>query len=100
MQCFYCGALADVTHILLDCTATMLLHQHVCKSLAVEITPTKWILGHSHLVNPVIWLTNFTLYKAHLMATEWLTFNINSLLHDTFVSYSALFPQLSIGDLL
>ncbi len=99
-QYFYCGALADINHILLNYTITMLLYENVCESLDVEITPTEWILGHSCLVNPVIWLTNFTLYKAHLMATEWLTFNVNSLLHDTFVSYSVLFPQSSIGDLL
>ncbi len=69
--CFYCGALADINHVLLDCNATtMLIHQEICESLDVEITPEEWILGHSHLVNPVIWLTNFTLYKAHLMATE------------------------------
>ncbi len=99
-QCFHCSVLADINHILLDCTITMLIHQDVCESLDVEITPAEWILGHSYLVNPVIWLTNFMLYKAYLMDTEWLTCNINSLLHDTFVSYSTLFPQSSIGDLL
>ncbi len=74
--CFHYGALADINHTLLNCNATMLMHQEICESLDVEIAPQEWILGHSCLVNPVIWLTNFMLYKAHLMAMEQLPFNL------------------------
>ncbi len=38
----------------------------------LTINAEEWILGHSKAVNPVIWLTNFALYKSHLMAADGL----------------------------
>ncbi len=70
--CAWCGDQAMFEHILLTCKEIALLHKWVCSGKAFEgvrLVKLVWIFGSScPSINPIIWLTNFTIYKYYLLA--------------------------------
>lgn len=61
-------------HILLDCRETQNLHNTIEKTNifgTIALRKLDWIFGlKMQTLNPVIWITNFGKYKAHLMALD------------------------------
>ncbi len=71
--CIWCGDMASLEHILFECMATkdlcrQLLHfpsLNNCVKYRYE-----WIFGvKTKCINPILWVSNFTIYKCHLQAT-------------------------------
>ena len=59
------------------------------------MTHMQCIFGLSNHFNPIIWLTNFGIYKAHLQVCSSLYDSPLVVVKLTFHMYSALFPVLS-----
>ncbi len=68
--CKWCGAYANINHIFLDCPATNKLYDMITEKLDKEITPVDRIFGMVKGIASVLWITNFAIYKTHLMATD------------------------------
>ncbi len=69
----WCGARASISHILIDCPETVALHNFIESKSVILLQDMKayWIFGlKSNSLNPIIWITNFVIYKAHLIATD------------------------------
>ncbi len=69
--CVWCGVEASLEYILLTYPSTIDLYLLVIKIAFHDhtITSKSWILGITcQEKNPIIWLTNFTIYKCHLKA--------------------------------
>ena len=57
----------------------------------LTINDEEWILGHSRTVIPIIWLTNFALYKLYLMAAEGLEVHLSCIVTEIFSTYAKPF---------
>ncbi len=68
--CRWCGAYANINHILLDYPAANKLYNMITERLDKEITPADRIFSMVKGIALVLWITNFAVYKAHLMATD------------------------------
>ena len=67
-KCYWCGECANIDYILLHCHYTKTIHNFVSQHLG-EVSLESWILGGAgKAFDPVIWVVNFTMYKAHLQA--------------------------------
>ncbi len=64
--CHWCGEKADLNHILLDCVSSDLVYSAVEWIADIDLELQQWILGVLQMVNLLIWITNFSIYKAHL----------------------------------
>ena len=99
-RCVFCGTQADLGHILLRCPATQQLYSWVCGTLDIELETFHWILGYSKAINPAIWLTNFALYKMHILAVEGHAVVLRDIAQAVYKSYHNLFPNSCVIDLL
>ncbi len=99
-RCVFCGTQADLGHILSRCPATQQLHSWVCGALDIELETFHWILGYSKAINPVIWLTNFALYKMHILAVEGHAVVLRDIAQAVYKSYHYLFLTSHVTDLL
>ncbi len=71
--CAWCGHKCSLEHLLLECPVTVKVKKHLClhKILPKDPSPWAWIFGSIKTdLNPVIWLVNFALYKAHLCVCD------------------------------
>ncbi len=68
--CGWCGAYANINHIFLECQATNKLYDMITEKLDKEITPADRIFRTVKGIALVLWITNFAIYKAHLMAMD------------------------------
>ncbi len=56
--CHWCGAKANIDHILLDCVKTKKLHRLV-ECIICQLQYDSWVFGASQRLNLVIWNYNF-----------------------------------------
>ncbi len=77
--CFICSGVANLHHVLLDCLGTVSLCNYIMRTLEVDWPARYWIFGSiSMYYNPVIWVSNFSVYKVHLylfMVIDFLSSN-------------------------
>ncbi len=83
--------MANLVHVLLKCPCTENAYNQVTTAMNLTIEAEEWILGHSRAVNPMIWLTNFALYKSHLIAAEGLEVHLSCIVTEIFSLYAGLF---------
>ncbi len=84
-------------HILLDCQEMREIHKFLSQnsSLQHNLAHKTWIFGTTNpVLNPIIWVTNFVIYKAHLMACDGSRIDLMCLLHDDMSWFALLFPIL------
>ncbi len=67
------GGLANIDHILIECPQIILLLDFVKSKIDLPLTLRDRVFGILGTDALVIWLVNFTIYKAHLMAVEGLS---------------------------
>ena len=68
--CVWCSDVASLEHVLLDCPETKKIHVYIQRYLVLPHTLSRhsWIFGKNQAsLNPIIWVTNFVLYKAPLI---------------------------------
>ena len=84
----------SLEHILLDCLETREIHKFLCQNSALQcdLAHKAWIFGTNLVLNPIIWVTNFVIYKAHLMACDGSKIPMKCLLHDDMSQFALLFP--------
>ncbi len=64
----WCGDQVNIDYVLLHCLSTHCVHQYV-EAVLGEIPQDAWILGGAGLkIDQVIWVVNFSVYKAYLQA--------------------------------
>ncbi len=96
--CAWCDEEATLEHILLLCRYTQQAktHLHGKGLLPHKLKPAAWIFGHAQVtVNPVIWITNFAVYKAHLCACDHNIPDLFKLIVVELEKYSPLFGILT-----
>ncbi len=91
--CSWCGSRADIDHILLTCPDTLVLYTWIQDILEIEISPKHRILGCG-VISPVIWVTNFAIYKAHLMATSGYRGPLQDIARQMYKCYTNKFSLL------
>ncbi len=68
--CLFCGMRANIDHILLCCPYTTNLHRIIMDKMGL-VNQLTWIFGGAGKKwDPVIWVCNFAIYKAHLMCSH------------------------------
>ena len=72
-ECWWCGGLANIDHILIDCPQTILLLDFIRFKINLPLTPRDRVFGIFGTDALIVWLINFAIYKAHLMAMEGLS---------------------------
>ncbi len=68
--CHLCGEMANINHILLDCTETNKVYDWISDKTKINIPKRSYILGQSPGVDLIIWVVNFAIYKTHLQWCE------------------------------
>ena len=69
-QCYWCHSKADLDHILLMCPESKKVFDMIFDKLGIEVTTREHILGKDKNYNPVVWVTNVSIYKAYLLSCE------------------------------
>ncbi len=46
------------------------MYEIVCSKYNLDLTLQQKIFGTAHNLNPVLWVANFAIYKAHLQGCE------------------------------
>ena len=95
--CMWCGAEGTLEHIILCCPETIAIHSFWKKfsKLPTIMQESQWIFGlESSGLNPLIWLCNFSVYKAHLCACNRNYPDIKNLLLTDAKCYGPLFPMV------
>ncbi len=95
--CAWCGMEGSLEHILLDCPETRDVHRFLQRNSALphNLLHKAWILGMTNpILNPIIWVTNFVIYKVHLQACDGSKLDLKYLLHDDVSRFTLLFPIL------
>ncbi len=80
--CAWCGARALISYILVEYPETVALHNFIESKVIFPLQDMKacWIFSlKSNGLNPIIWVTNFVIYKAHLIATDGKGVNLQDL---------------------
>ncbi len=91
--CVWCGEVAMIEYILLWCSETNHLHDHIKSVVKCLFSDTDWIFGHcKSTINPVIWIINFSIYKSHILACEGHKPQIFEQAYEELVRYQSLFP--------
>ncbi len=95
-MCHWCKAeKADVDHILWSCPETQLLYTWIQDQMQVALTAKNRILGGSE-IDQIIWITNFAIYKAHLMAVDGYTGSLMNVAHELYKMYFHMSDQLEL----
>ncbi len=94
-ECAWCGERASIDHILLTCSQSNQLYAWVSLRLDQKFSLVQCIFSGTN-VDLVIWVTNFAIYKAHLMAVDGLGTNLFSVAIDLFHLYKSHFPCLDV----
>ncbi len=97
--CRWCGAYANINHILLDCLATNKLYDMITERLDKEITLVDRIFGMVKGIALALWITNFAIYKAHLMATDGNVGTLDMVLKDVANLYNREYDCLEMLEL-
>ena len=93
-RCGYCGGRANIEHILLECSSTQLLHCLVMIQIG-QINPITWIFGGAgKQCDPVIWVCNFAIYKAHLMHCHGKSVDLEELFIKEWYCFASVFSGL------
>ena len=96
-HCYWCGERADLNHILLECASSNMVYSVVEQITDVELDLQQQILGMSQMVNPLIWIANFSIYKAHLQACDHLFVPPLEQFKLEVKKYTSLFSTLQIS---
>ena len=97
--CVWCGAEASLEHILLTYLSTVDLHSLVMKIAFCDntIISKSWIFGITcQEKNPIIWLTNFAIYKCHLRVCNGSLLDLQTQFLSEYACYEKLYPSLSV----
>ena len=95
--CAWCGNLGSLEHILLWCPKIKNLHTYLLTNsdLSDKMPEHSWIFGSSKsYLNPIIWITNFVVYKAYLCAYDGTKVDILQLMYEDTSRFAPLFPVL------
>ena len=91
--CFICSGVANLHHVLLECSGTVSLHNFIMKTLEVDWPNKYWIFGSMSIYyNPVIWVSNFSIYKAHLLSVNGDRLSLKQLFLNECECYVTVFP--------
>ena len=101
-KCFCCGQVADLSHIILECESTRQIHEWIVIGLELDppLEQEQWVLGYSKSVNPLLWLLNFALHKAHLVSVEGQVVVLKEVVKTTLCTYVPLFPNSHVSEML
>ena len=69
-QCYWCHSKADLDHILTVCPESKKVFNKIFDRFGIEVTTRECILSKDKSTNPVVWVANFSIYKAHLLSCE------------------------------
>ena len=94
-KCQWCDGIANIDHILVHCIVTNTIYEGIGKKLGIEIPIKNCILGSDANMNPVFWVINFTIYKAHTQWCEGIPNILEKIVQQECTHYKALFPILS-----
>ncbi len=94
-NCVKCGAVAGISHILLQCPEIIKVHTQVCELMQVKILDTNWIFGvQSFYLLSLIWIMNFGVYKHHLCSFHGQRLSLWIEIVNETTRYAPLFPVL------
>ncbi len=96
--CIWCGEMASLEHILLNCCETKKVHSWVVEHFPLpKLLAKHWIYGlPDKQFNPVIWITNFTIYKCHILACQGTSVSPVTQLDSECARYSNIYPILCL----
>ena len=86
-KCWCCGGLANIDHILIDCPQMVLLLDFVRSKIDLPLMPRDRVFGILGTDAPIVWLVNFAIYKAYLMAMEGLSPDMLQVLNEVVKLY-------------
>ena len=86
-KCWWCGGLANIDHILIDCPQIILLLDFIKSKIDLPLMPRDRVFGILGMDALIVWLVNFAIYKAHLMAVEGLSPDMLQVLHEIVKLY-------------
>ncbi len=97
-NCQWCSGTANLEHILFCCVCTNSVRSalvHDNRKLFPGCGLSTWLYGskNSHL-NPIIWVFNFSVYKAHLHACHGYHEDLALLVQNELCVYASIFPEL------
>ncbi len=69
-KCLWCGEVANIDHLFLMCPASTLVYNLVSSRCNLDLTLLQRIIGIAQNTNPILWVANFAIYKAHLQGCE------------------------------
>ena len=91
---YWCGARANIEHILLHCNKTRQLRIYIQKAIG-KVEVDSWIFcGSGKSSDTVIWISNFVIYKSHLLACHGIFKSPLELFLQESVHFLSLYPSL------
>ncbi len=92
--CHWCGEVANINYILLDCTETNQVYDWISDKIGADIPKRNHILGQSSSVDSIIWVVNFAIYKTHLQWCEGIATELLEGVKHEYAQYSEIFLAL------
>ncbi len=93
LVCFICSDIANLHHVLLECSGTISLHNFIMETLDVDWPARYLIFGSTSIYyNPVIWVSNFSIYQAHLLSVNGDKLSLKQLFLNECKYYVTVFP--------
>ncbi len=100
--CVWCGVQVTLEHIFLWCPDTIALHEYIVSQESLQhltFTDASWIFGlHSKYWNPIVWVTNFVIYKSLLITCEGRSVPLLLQLELECKCYQTIFSALTFID--
>ena len=98
MQIICSSELASLERILLNCCETKKVRSWVMEHFPLpKLSAKHWIYGlKDKRLNPVFWITNFMVYKCHILACEGIRVSPVTQLDSEYARYSNIFPILCL----
>ncbi len=94
-SCQWCSEVANIDHILVHCVETNCIYSMLENVLDLSFLKWERILGTYSNRNPVLWVVNFAIYKAHIQWCEGVAMDLLDVVHGECDKYSSIFPILS-----
>ena len=94
-KCFWCGEEASIDHLFLKCPVSALVYDLVSSKCNPDLTLPQRIFGIAQNTNPILWITNFAIYKAHLQGCEGIMVEPKIVFEQEAWKYKYLFNVLT-----